>query len=469
MTNDAFVDLVRSRLEVLLDRVASDHGEPAGREGLLVALSGGPDSVALLHAAIPWAEVHGSPLVAAHYDHRLRGTSSQRDQAFCTDLCRTLDVPLVAGGGDVRGAARQRGRGVEEAARALRHSFLESVRVDRSLTAVATGHHRDDQAETVVQRVFRGTGLDGLRGIRPVAGRIIHPLLETSRRQILDYLDARSLTWRDDPSNDDASNTRGRIRRELLPLVRDIFGEGADAAPARLANLVETDLDHLDELAERAWRHCAIDAPAGMTPPAVDVETVVALPVAIARRVIRRWLRDLVPLDLAAAHVDDVRRWLGRSSSGTGIDLPGPLRLVRVFGAAGIAETPPPSDTVTDWRVTVEPLAAVPDPVPPPELTDGVWRLVCSGDRLRGSLRLRHPISGDRLEPFGLDGSKKLSDLVQEQRIPSTMRPSLILVEDDGGPLWVLGVAQDERTRLLPSTRTAVTICVARRRPDGRG
>lgn len=464
-----FIATVELQLASLLDAAARAQDPPADQAGVLVALSGGPDSVALLDVAAAWCRQTGRRLVAAHVNHHLRGEASDRDQAFCEELCSRLAVPLEVGHGDARAILRERGRGLEDAARALRLDTLEAIRAAHELTAIATGHHRDDQTETVILRLFRGTGLDGLAGLTPCQGRLIRPLLPCRRAEVLAHLAARGLSWRDDASNHDGSNRRSRVRQELLPLVRDIFGPGADEPPARLADLASVDLDYLTARTLEAWAQVVRPAPAGMTAPAASAAALSDLPTAIARRVIRHWLGFHLPVDLALAHVDEVQRWLRQGQSGSGLDLPAGLRLCRTFDILAIAGAMPPAAPASAWRVTVEPLSSLPDPIPAPGGdADTGWKLVASAEGLRGNLRLRHPRDGDRLAPFGLGGTKKLSDLMREQRIPAAMRPDLLVVDDDAGPLWVVGVAQDERTRLLPTTRQAVTIFVTRRRLERR-
>jgi tRNA(Ile)-lysidine synthase len=467
MSSTNLVQRIERKLAELVADAARDNGEDPGAAGVLVALSGGPDSVALLDVAARWARREDRPIIAMHVDHQLRGSASRQDAAFCAELCARLEIELVTVRVDARGVARHRGRGIEEAARQLRLDALEDVRCARGLTAIATGHHRDDQVETVILRLFRGTGLDGLRGIRPRRGRVIHPLLAVSRVAIAEYLTAQGLKWCDDASNADGSNRRGRVRHELLPLIRDIFGLGAGDSMARLAELADADLGYLEERSDHAWRAVQTEPPDGLVEPVVSATALASLPAAIARRVIRRWLGEALPTDLELVHVDEIRRWLADSQSGTGLDLPGGVRIERVFDALGVVGEPPPVASVETWRVAVEPLDAVPDPVPPPRRDPDGWRLVCAADALHGAVRLRHPRAGERLEPFGLGGSKKLSDLCQERRIPGRSRSGLLLVEDDRGPLWVLGIVQDERTRVLPTTRQAVTIFVSRRRQEG--
>lgn len=474
MTSRDLTRRIVAEIDALVRAAAADHGDDPESAGLLVALSGGPDSVALLHLAAAWAAEHRRPLAAAHFDHRLRGEASDGDAAFCHQITTRLGVPLFTGRGDPRPRAREQGRGLEDAARALRHAFLDRVRAEHELAAIATGHHRDDQIETVLMRLCRGTGLDGLVGLRARRGRLVRPLLGCTRAELLAFLADQGLPWRQDATNLDGSNVRGRVRRELLPLIADIFGSGATDGLARLADLAADETACLDTLVDDALVSCAVGpaddaapatdeavaAAAAGLPEALSVSRLRALPPALARRVVRRWLHPHLPVDLAHVHVAAVLRWVAGGQSGGSLDLPGPLRLVRTFDRLHLAETPPPDQPAAGWRVNVTPLAAVPDPVPPPRPTTAGWQLVSSADGLAGNLQVRRPRPGDRLQPFGLAGHKKLSDLVQEKRIPSERRRGLLVVADQLGPLWVVGVAQDERTRVLPATKLAVTITV---------
>lgn len=470
MTSADLTSRIGRRLDELLGAVAVAHGEDPRAAGLLVAFSGGPDSLALLWLARSWALARGRPLLAAHFNHRLRGADADRDEDFCRQMCDRLQVAIVCAGGDPRPLARERGRGLEEAARRLRLDFLEEARRAHGLCAVATGHHRDDQAETVLMRIGRGTGLDGLRGMRPRRGRIIRPLLAVARREILALLQERGLAWREDATNRDGSNTRSRVRRELLPLLRDIFGAGAARNPARLAELAGTDLAYLDATAAAALADLAVAPPepsadsADSRPPAgLAVGRLLALPDAIRRRVLRLWLQPLLPVDLARIHVRQIERWLAGGQSGSGLDLPGPLRLVREFDSVHVAQAPPPGRESDRWSVRIAPLDEVPPQVPAPWRAGDAWHLISAADHLAGGLCVRAPRAGDRLQPFGFAGHRKLSDLMREKRVALAARRHVLVVADREGPVWVVGLAQDERTRVLPATRQAVTIIVERR------
>ena len=482
MFRHTFYDQTITTLTSLVHRVAPT-GVVSSPPGLLVALSGGPDSVALLLAAKAWSVECGAGVQAAHFNHQLRGDDARLDEEFCRDLCLRLDVHLHLHRQDPRPLARQRGMGVEEAGRVLRYRFLDDLLDSAAgLVCAATAHHRDDQTETVVMRLFRGTGLDGLRGIRPVIGRIIRPLLEVSRGDIVAFLEAEGQPYRVDATNIAGDATRSRVRRELLPLARDICGSGSLNAPARLAELAETDLALLDRLAQQALVNLieAAEDQNNRNGLHLPVAPLLELEPAVARRVIRLAYTESrgSALDLGRDHVDDLLRWLPHSRSGSTLDLPGGWRAVREFAFLVFQppmDTDPPLSTTGSYRMLVvsshgeEPPGTDETPAPwqttaPVDTTDTgkrpSWRLVCPAAVLQGRLRLRSWRTGDRIELLGLGGHKKISDLLQEKRVGVRDRPGVIVVEDDAGILWVVGLARAERTRMLPSTDHKVTIAV---------
>jgi tRNA(Ile)-lysidine synthase len=437
--------------------------------GLIVGLSGGPDSVALLLAAHAWSGQTGAPLAAAHFNHRLRPGEAERDAEFCRELCQKLGIHLFEGGEDPRPVARSRGQGLEDAARHLRRRFFRGLLAENeSYHCIATGHHRDDQVETVLMRLFRGTGPEGLRGILPVSGVFIHPLLQVRRATIIRFLEDQGQPWRTDATNLDGDNTRARIRRELLPLTRGIFGPGSDAVPARMADLLQQDMEILEELTRNALAEARIEGTAGH----LSVAKLLALDDGLAARVLRLWLTDGQPSGLERVHVDNVLVWLRGGQSGSGLDLPGNLGLKRDFDVLQrkSSSQAPPLRNAGDYRILVArnsgdeagPAAGRREGAGDPA-DEASWRLTCPAGGLSGNLQVRNPLPGDRFHPFGLKGSKKLSDLLREHRVPRTDRAGVLVVTDEAGILWVVGLARAERTRLLPSAEQTVTITVVKR------
>jgi tRNA(Ile)-lysidine synthase len=235
------------RLPVLVaavDRALQAVGMSLHGRTIVVGLSGGADSVALLDALASLRRRRGFRVVAAHLDHGLR-PGSREDAAFCAALCKALDVPLRTGTAAVRArAAREKG-GLEQAARRERYAFLRAVRDEEKAGAVAVAHTRDDQAETLLLRLLRGAGATGLAGMRPRSGDLLRPLLDVSRAEILAHLRERGLAWREDPSNADVGLRRNRVRHELLPYLEERFNPGIRAALARTASLLADEAAHL--------------------------------------------------------------------------------------------------------------------------------------------------------------------------------------------------------------------------------
>ena len=192
--------------------------EPGGL--LLCAVSGGRDSVCLLHFLMELAPVRGFRLAAAHYDHRLRGGESERDAAFVRALCADWGIPCAAEAGDVAAEAGRRGLGVEETARLCRYAFLERTADALGAERIATAHHAEDNAETLLLHLVRGSGGGGLAGIPPVRGRLVRPFLTTSRAEIEDYVRAHRLPYVEDGSNSDPRYARNRLRQEVMPALR---------------------------------------------------------------------------------------------------------------------------------------------------------------------------------------------------------------------------------------------------------
>jgi len=470
VSRNDFLSRICHRLDELMlfpAAVRRDDPDPA-TAGILVALSGGPDSVALLLAVRAWGRQTGRPVGAAHLNHRLRGADADADTEFCRNLCAGLHVPLFEHDADPRPVARARGLGLEEAGRHLRRTFCEGLLAEhRHYRWIAAGHHRDDQIETVLMRLFRGTGPEGLRGIRPVNGTWIRPLLAVSRTEIIAFLEAVQQPWRTDVSNLAGDNTRARLRRELLPLLRSIFGAGCAENPARLAELWDDDLVTLATLTAE-WLDDCRD-----TDESLSVAKLTALDPGRARRVLRAWLAASGTDGLERVHVENIRRWLVAGVSGSTLDLPDGLKLTREFARIRWSRGElrgPALRFAGDYRIVVKSGTATPDAaataaaagvgIPDDEST---WSLTCPAASLHGNLQTRNWRQGDRFKPFGMAGTKKLSDLLRENRVTRDDRSGVLVVTDDEGILWVVGLARAERTRLLPSTSRTVTISVIKR------
>ena len=286
---------------------------------MLIGLSGGSDSVALLFLLRELAENGNFALAGlAHVNHRLRPTAD-RDEAFCRDLAARVGLRIVVHIEDVKGYARGRNLSIEDAARRIRYDVMEQAAGALGADRIAVGHTQDDQAETFLLKLIRGAGLTGLAGIHPRRGRIIRPLLDVSRADLRSYLAGRGERWIDDESNDDLDNPRNRIRHVVLPELDCAASAATRPAIARAAGLVREDAEWLDELAGRRYVELAAETPDGL---AIDTAALLAEPPPLRRRILLRALRAAAGgKEVGLDHVEAAMAALGGTAGGA--DIPG--------------------------------------------------------------------------------------------------------------------------------------------------
>ena len=264
------------------------HGLCPPGTRVLVGVSGGSDSVALLRAVVELARTSEYGVAGvAHFNHRLRATAA-RDEAFCRDLAGSLGLPFLADGADVAAYAATERCSVEDAARRLRYEFLDRAAQDAGADRVAVGHTLDDQAETVLLKLMRGAGPSGLAGVYPKKGAVIRPLLDVSRSELRAWLASLGQAWVDDETNDDLSNPRNRVRHRVLPELDAAYGGSTRAAIARSAELAREDGHWLDELAAGRYRTLVA---VGQDCLRLDVAALAAEPPALLRRVLWQAMR----------------------------------------------------------------------------------------------------------------------------------------------------------------------------------
>jgi len=291
---------------------------PAGAR-LLVGLSGGSDSVALVFLLHDLAENGGFSIAGlAHLNHALR-PSADRDEAFCRALAGRLNFRILVETADVKGYARARNLSIEDAARRIRYDFMERAADTLGADGIAVGHTQDDQAETFLLKLMRGAGLTGLAGIYPRRGRVIRPLLDVSRAELRRDLAGRGESWIEDETNDDLENPRNRIRHVVLPELDRAAGGHTRPAIARAAGLIRDDAQWLDEVAETRYLALAVVGPEGV---ALDGSALAAEPPAIRRRVLLRALRaGAGDREIGLDHVEAALSVLAGTSGGA--DVPG--------------------------------------------------------------------------------------------------------------------------------------------------
>lgn len=405
----------------------------APRDIVVCAVSGGADSVAMLFALYLLRQKLGITLEAAHFNHHLRGEESQRDEDFVRTLCQDYEIPLHVGGGTVTAGEK----GLEAAAREARYEFLESLP-----GKIATAHTADDNAETVLLHLIRGTGLKGLGGIAPIRGRIIRPMLTITRREVEDFLVEWNLPHVEDSTNQEEAFLRNRIRHDILPLL-------ARENPRIRENLSDMAL-RLRE--DEALLEAMTDF---QTLPKVD--TLRRMLPAQRSRCLERFLKDNGVREPEQSHVRLAESLVFSDKPSARASFPGGIVLTRCYDRLEVlAAEPPPGQMLLPcpgevsfgcYLVTCRPAEGIEN--------SPMCFTVCP----EGEIFLRSRQPGDRLTLSG--GTKSLKKLLIDRKIPQSMRDSLPVVEDGRGILGVgfVGVHQGRAAKALP----AVTIRIKRK------
>jgi len=437
---------------------------------IAVAVSGGADSVALSLLLRDLAPQIGAAVAGLiHVNHGLRGADADADESFCRALATRLELPFDVHRADVAELARTRHVSIEAAARLARYDWFPAAAARLGATLVATGHTADDQAETVLLRLLRGSGARGVSGIRIKRGMYVRPLLHCRRHALRAWLQEMGEGWREDASNADTSVPRNRLRHEVMPLL-EALAPGGVRALARHAALAADDEAYLTSVAEKTT--------SGVVSSGNDTRVGISdldAPPAIARRIIRILAERVAPgRTLSLKHVEAVRRLAATDKPHSRLDLPG-LLVQKTGSALRFTEAPTLKRNQSQpWMAWPERLLLSPGSVDLPEVgltlearpATGApsavskqsgsaagparqWQVSIRAASVTPSLIVRNRRPGDRFQPLGAPGRRKLQDVLVDRKIPRTERDGVPIVTTLGGEiLWVAGVAVAEACRV---------------------
>ena len=465
------------RLDRLVDRILDRHRLLAGGDAVLVGVSGGPDSVALLLLLAERAPARGVRLGIAHLNHGLRA-EADRDEAFVGSLAAEVRLPLHVRRADVRAYGRRRGLSLEEAGRALRYAFLEEVLAAHGYTKIALGHHADDNAETLLLNLLRGSGPVGLAGIPAVRGdRYIRPLLMAHRTDIEAYLAARGVRAVNDATNTAERFLRNRIRHRLIPQLERDYHPQVSSVLGRTGLILQAEEEWLETVIDPIYAEAVTGTGAGWV--GLNAATLGRMPTAAARRVIRRAIRHAKG-DLRRIRFDHVEGVLALTQRGAGagpLYLPGTVRVRRRdetivvgTGAAGAADRDPAllpdfaypltgcgtlsiRETGDLLVLTEVPVAGLPVPWPS-DPSQAYMNL----DAVGFPLVVRNFRPGDRFAPLGATGTQKLKKYFSDHKVDRAERRRCPLLIGGGRILWVAGHRLDRSAAVTPQTRRVLKV-----------
>lgn len=443
---------------------------------VVAAVSGGSDSVALafvLHELAARGDIVLAGL--AHLNHLIRGANAGADAAFVLALADKIGVPAIVSDADVPAEAAGHGVSLEVAGRHARQRFFREALASAKAERIAVAHTRDDQAETVVLRLARGAGGNGLGAMAPRREHIIRPLLDTTRAELRDYLRAIGETWREDATNEDRSIPRNLVRHEVMPRLRELNAQ-ADAALARAAEILRGDEEFLERLANAAFLRC-VEVGEADEAARIDITEFAKLPTALTRRVARYALETVSDArTYGLEEVDALCRALGGSSA----DTPANISDVAVERfAAKVVLTKrgehgvPPSVDPLELRLDVPGTVEAPrgawtlsarGPLATPESIDSnAAEAVVDADAIGSHLIVRYRRPGDRLHPLGAPGRKKVQDVLVDRKVPRDDRDTVPIVTTQNGDIvWVAGQVLADPFRVTPLTKSVVVLTLRR-------
>ena len=447
---------------------------------VIAAVSAGSDSVAML-LLLGELAAQGELVLAglAHLHHHIRGGEADADAVFCRELAARLEIPALVGDADVPSIAERDGVSIEVAGRRARQRFYAEALAAAGAARVAVAHTRDDQAETVLLRLTRGAGTAGLAGMAPRRGPVVRPVLTTTRTELRQYLRDRGQTWREDATNLDRTIPRNFVRHDVLPRLRTINAQ-ADNALVRAADMLRVDAEFLEAVANAAYLQ--IVQPDAEQKVIVGAAELTKLPAALATRVARFALETANPS--RAYGLEEAQRLCEFAAGGASGDLPGVAmerlgakvvlvnkRVQRVQRVPLVHRVPSVDSfelklrvpgTVEaphgTWAVTAE------GPMPAPASLDhGAGTVVVDAHELGAHLIVRPRRPGDRLQPLGAPGRKKVQDVLVDRKVPRDDRDRIPVVTNEQGQIvWVAGEVLAEPFRVTSLTTTVVVLTLRR-------
>ncbi len=453
-------------------RLLEREGLVEAGETLVVGVSGGPDSVCLLHLLSELRQTLGVRLHVAHLDHTLRGADSAADAVYVSRLAERLGVPATIETRDVEAYRKEKRLSVEQAAREVRYDFYCDVAQSVGAKRIALGHTEDDQVETILMHVMRGTGLTGLRGMQPMTRWqctggtlwLLRPLLDVTRVETEEYCREHGLEPRSDVSNYSPAFLRNRIRHEVIPLLESC-DRGIGAALLRTARGAADDLSFLDGQVTAAWDEVVTVQPNGIL---LNTSGVLSLHPSLQRHLLRRVVGEILG-DLADIHAVHIEAMMDALTKQAGKKLTLPRGLVFHVGyqtclvtteGREVCPLPPltgkhrlnvPGDTVVGgWRAR----ATI---TTPGSLGEG-YRACLDFDQVGADLVVRRRKAGDRFQPLGMAEPKKLQDFMVDAKIPRDWRDRVPLVCAARGVAWVVGWRIAEWGKVTDATKQVLCL-----------
>ncbi|WP_372995134.1 tRNA lysidine(34) synthetase TilS [Lutispora sp.] len=443
-----------------------NHGD-----SIVVGLSGGPDSMCLLHVLMGLKEAWGLKIYAAHLNHQFRGRDADEDALYVKKKCEEWGIEVFIQVFNVPAYAKEKGLSSEEAGREIRYKLFYEVAHKVGANKIAIAHNMNDNAETVLMNLFRGSGIEGLKGIEATRGEIIRPLINVRRDEIEAYCHEKKLNPRIDKTNLEPIYGRNKVRLELIPYIEKHFNGNIMSTLQRLSDIVTIENDFLNKEAKKLLLKIAI---IGENSIEYNINKMNDIHPALLRRVIRMGIEQLIGTlkGIEYRNIEGVLDLLGKST-GAAIILPHNIKayisydklILRINTQSEpykyYLELENDRDNIAEFfdftvRLTTVDASQIGD------IKKDKYKVYIDKGKVKQKLVLRNRFDGDVFSPIGLKGSKKLKEYFIDEKIPKEERDNIFLIADGKEIVWVLGRRLSEKYKITSDTKEAIIINIIR-------
>lgn len=477
--------VIRQLQQKVLNAIRANRLTDPG-DVVVVGVSGGPDSVCLLHILHALSEHLGIKLHAIHINHMLRPEEAPIDEAYTAALCKRMEIPLLTVHVDIASMAKKLGMSVEEAGREARYREFEKVAGEIGAAKIAVAHNRNDQAETVMMHIIRGAGTAGLAGMEYRRGAVIRPLLQVSRSEIEQYCEAAELSPRTDSSNLKSDFTRNRVRLELFPFLEKNFGADIVDSLCRLSAHAAEDREYLEMSALKAFHECSTESGGGKV--GMKLELLQKLHPAILNRVLKQAVMEAAGnvKGIGSVHYQALSELVAKDRTGAQTELPGGLKAEVSYGILHIyknslkqlhsiskrQKTPlfevslavPGSTVVQELEVVVgTSVETVLNVDKYGNMGYNSFEQYFDYDSLKRGINIRNRRDGDIFKPLKSNGTKKLKEYLIDMKVPRELRDDIPLVCTGNEVVWIIGYKISDKFKVTENTKSALKIEYNRR------
>jgi len=445
-------------IEMIKDKIDKYNLLTPG-DKVVVAVSGGPDSVVLLHVLMALKEDYDLTLTVCHLNHQLRGEDANEDARFVKQLADDYGLEAFVFSQDVALFSKENKMSFEEGAREVRYRLFEKVMKRTGSNKLAVGQNRNDQAETFLIRLFRGAGLEGLTGIKFKRDHVIRPLLGVSRQWIEEYIEDNQITYRVDSTNDETIYTRNKIRHDLLPYLQEAFNDKVIDQIYTATLLLQDDLDYIEGEVDKVFHQFRMQGDYYR----VDLKRLRALHPSMLSRLLRKMIFRMMETikGVGYQHIQAIMALIEEGKHGKTYRLKEKLCfeinydflwVYPIRQDKGLEKREFLLNETFSWQGQTLSVSDL------PYSTRDKMSITIDADKIKGKLYVRTRLPGDRFFPLGMQGSKKLSDFMIDLKIPSFKRDEVLLLCDDEEIIWVVGHRMNDHYKIGTDTLIRLTI-----------